>query len=112
MWEEELYLPQVAVGIRDMVGTGVFGSEYIVGSKRFGNTDVTLGLGWGRLAGKGLFRNPLKQNSMIVFATRDQIYGVWVGGEFSFGNFFSGKDVGVFGGISHSFEKPACHSNG
>ena len=60
LWEEELYLPQVAVGIRDMVGTGVFGSEYIVGSKRFGNTDVTLGLGWGRLAGKGLLGNPLR----------------------------------------------------
>ena len=44
LWEEELYLPQVAVGIRDMVGTGVFGSEYIVGSKRFGNTDITWGL--------------------------------------------------------------------
>ena len=37
LWEEELYLPQVAVGIRDMVGTGVFGSEYIVGSKRIWN---------------------------------------------------------------------------
>ncbi|NDD70115.1 MAG: hypothetical protein EBZ29_12330, partial [Synechococcaceae bacterium WB9_4xC_028] len=32
LWEEELYLPQVAVGIRDMVGTGVFGSEYLVAS--------------------------------------------------------------------------------
>ena len=45
LWEEELYLPQVAIGIRDIVGTGVFGSEYLVGSKKFGNTDVTLG-GW------------------------------------------------------------------
>ena len=60
LWEEELYLPQVAVGIRDMIGTGVFGSEYLVGSKRFGNTDVTVGLGWGRLAGKGSLNNPIR----------------------------------------------------
>ena len=101
LWEEELYLPQVAVGIRDMVGTGVFGSEYIVGSKRLGNTDVTLGLGWGRLAGKGSFANPLRVLN-DRFDTRDQFTGR--GGELSYGQFFAGKDVGIFGGISHSFE--------
>jgi hypothetical protein len=101
LWEEELYLPQVAVGIRDMVGTGVFGSEYVVASKRFGNTDVTLGVGWGRLAGKGLISNPLKQIN-DHFAIRSAETGL--GGEFSFGDFFSGPEVGVFGGVSHVFE--------
>ena len=101
LWEEELYLPQVAVGIRDMVGTGKFGSEYLVGSKRFGSTDLTFGLGWGRLAGKGTFTNPLKEID-DRFAVRDQFSGR--GGELSLGQFFAGKDVGVFGGISHSFE--------
>ena len=33
------YQPALAVGIRDMVGTGVFGSEYVVASKRFGNLE-------------------------------------------------------------------------
>jgi len=101
LWEEELYLPQVAVGIRDMVGTGVFGSEYIVGSKRFGSTDVTLGLGWGRLAGKGSFGNPLREIN-DRFGVRDQYTGR--GGELSYGQFFSGEEVGVFGGISRKFE--------
>ncbi len=101
LWEEELYLPQVAVGIRDMVGTGVFGSEYIVGSKRFGSTDLTFGLGWGRLAGKGAFTNPLKELD-DRFAVRDQFSGR--GGELSLGQFFAGEGVGFFGGISHSFE--------
>ena len=101
LWEEELYLPQVAVGIRDMVGTGVFGSEYVVGSKRFGNTDATLGIGWGRLAGKGLVSNPLREIN-DSFGVRDQFTGR--GGELSFGQFFSGKEVGIFGGVSHSFE--------
>ena len=102
LWEEELYLPQVAVGIRDMVGTGVFGSEYVVASKQFGRTDVTLGVGWGRLAGEVAFSNPLMRID-DRFATRSAYTGL--GGELSFANFFSGKDVGVFGGVSHGLEK-------
>jgi len=101
LWEEELYLPQVAVGIRDMVGTGVFGSEYLVASKQVGRTDFTLGLGWGRLAGSGILSNPLTRID-DRFATRSAETGQ--GGELSFGNFFSGRDVGVFGGASHKFE--------
>ena len=53
LWDEDYYLPAVAIGIRDLVGTGVFGSEYVVASRRFGRTDVSLGIGWGRLAGEG-----------------------------------------------------------
>ena len=48
LWSETEYLPQVAVGIRDMVGTGVFGSEYIVAKKYWKNLDFKLGLCWGR----------------------------------------------------------------
>ena len=102
LWKEELYLPQVAIGIRDMVGTGVFGSEYVVGSKRFGNTDVTLGLGWGRLAGNGVLSNPLQELDS-GFSTRSA-RGDGTG-KFSFGDFFSGPEVGIFGGISHTFER-------
>lgn len=101
LWEEELYLPQVAVGIRDIVGTGVFGAEYFVASKQVGKTDITLGVGWGRLAGKGKFSNPLKW-----FDDRFGIRSADPGrpGEFSLGDLFSGPELGVFGGISHSFE--------
>ncbi|MDB3900558.1 YjbH domain-containing protein [Luminiphilus sp.] len=98
LWEEELYLPQVAVGIRDIVGTGNFGSEYLVASKQIGRTDITLGVGWGRLAGSGLVSNPLAQID-DRFETRDQFTGQ--GGEFSLGQFFSGNEIGVFGGVSH-----------
>ena len=101
LWEEELYLPQVAVGIRDIVGTGIYGSEYIVASKQIGNTDVTLGVGWGRLAGKGDLKNPLRAID-DRFTTRSANVGE--GGELSVGNFFSGSDVGFFGGISHAFK--------
>jgi len=99
--EDDFFLPSVAVGIRDMVGTGVFGSEYVVASKRFGNLDATLGMGWGRLAGKGQFDNPLGYIA-DRFETRPGFSGE--GGEIELGNFFSGKKASLFGGFSYEFE--------
>jgi len=98
LWSEDDFLPQVAVGIRDMVGTGFAGAEYIVASKEVGNFDVTLGIGWGRLAGNGDFENPMTWIS-DSFEVRDGFEGL--GGELSTGAFFRGKEVGLFGGISY-----------
>lgn len=97
--EENKYFPQVALGIRDVAGTGVFGSEYIVGSKKLGPLDITLGIGWGRLAGSGEFENPFG-NISDKFKLRDAYTDE--GGEFSFDNFFSGEKVGIFGGLSYA----------
>ena len=47
IFEETRLLPQVAFGVRDLVGTGVFGSEYFVASKKVGSFDVTGGMAWG-----------------------------------------------------------------
>ena len=96
--EDDFYLPSIAVGIRDLVGTGVFGSEYVVASKRFGNLDATVGVGWGRIAGNGDFPNPFRLLDER-FDARDAETGK--GGELSIGDFFSGPDVGVFGGVSY-----------
>ena len=102
LWDEDYYVPAVAVGIRDLVGTGVFGSEYVVANKRFGRTDVSFGLGWGRLAGEGDFSNPARLISSR-FDVRNAVIGE--GGELSLDNFFSGPEVGVFGGVSHQFSQ-------
>ena len=85
---EQDLAPQIAIGIRDMVGTGIFGSEYLVASKQIGSFDITLGMGWGRLAGDGLFSNPLTSIS-DSFEVRDTDVGK--GGELSSGAFFSGS---------------------
>ena len=98
---EQDLMPQIAIGIRDMVGTGIFGSEYLVASKQIGNFDMTLGLGWGRLAGDGLFSNPLTSIS-DSFRVRDTEFGK--GGELSSGAFFSGSKVGLFGGVSYQLD--------
>ena len=101
LWQERDYLPQVALGIRDLVGTGVWGSEYLVANKKFGRLDVTLGMGWGRLAGKGDIKNPFTYVS-DQFDTRDLDVGV--GGELSSGVFFSGEKAGFFGGVDYQLE--------
>ena len=101
LWEENDYLPQVAIGIRDLVGTGLWGSEYVVASKKHNNFDITLGVGWGRLAGKGDFRNPL---ILLSDAFKDRTKDVSFGGQLSSGTFFSGKEAGIFGGITYQFD--------
>ena len=101
LWSEGDHIPQVAIGIRDAVGTGVFGAEYLVASKAYGNFDLTLGMGWGRLAGKGVFDNPMAQLS-DSFEIRESDVGR--GGELSSGLFFSGEKVGLFGGVTYQME--------
>ncbi|MEY3017668.1 MAG: hypothetical protein RL336_803 [Pseudomonadota bacterium] len=102
LWEERSWLPQVAVGIRDLVGTGVFGSEYVVANKQFGNLDTAFGLGWGRLAGDGLIYNPMRLLSNS-FDEREREFGQ--GGTLASKQFFSGKEVGVFGGVRYQFDE-------
>ena len=101
--EESNYMPQIAIGIRDLVGTGRWGSEYIVASKQINGIDYTFGMGWGRLAGDGDIKNPLTFLS-DRFDSREKFrrakdFGY--GGKLSTDSFFSGEKVGFFGGASY-----------
>lgn len=57
--KEDDVWPQLALGVRDLGGTGLFSGEYLVANKRWGNWDVSLGLGWGYLGARGNLKNPL-----------------------------------------------------
>ena len=57
--KETYYMPAIAVGLRDVAGTGLFSSEYIVASKKVGHLDLTLGMGWGILGTASNISNPL-----------------------------------------------------
>lgn len=59
LFEEGAWRPQVAVGARDIGGTGLFSGEYVVASKRHGTLDFTLGIGWGYLGNADNIGNPL-----------------------------------------------------
>ena len=90
--------PEIAIGIKDILGSGVWGSEYVVASKVIDNFDVTLGLGWGRLADKNSLKNPL---TMIASTFDDRAYEVGNGGKLRGASFFKGPRVGVFGGVAY-----------
>ena len=57
--EESSLWPQLALGLRDLGGTGLFAGEYVVANKRWGNWDASLGLGWGYAGARGNLKNPL-----------------------------------------------------
>ena len=59
MLDEGTYLPAISLGLRDFIGTGWYSSEYIVSTKSMGSLELTAGLGFGRLAGRNSFSNPL-----------------------------------------------------
>ena len=104
--DETRYLPAVAIGLRDFIGTGRFGSEYIVASKSIGSDlIVTGGIGWGRMGQHNGFENPLGAISSAfltrpIYQDRDFGDNVGQGGQPSWEQFFRG-DAAFFGGLEY-----------
>lgn len=94
--EEGPWWPQVGLGVRDLGGTGQFSGEYLVGNKRLGDFDVSLGLGWGYLGARGTFRNPL--SSVLGSAFDQRTNDVGQGGTVATGSLFRGRTA-LFGGV-------------
>lgn len=92
---ESQYLPSIAMGVRDLAGSGTFEGEYLALSKLYKNIDFTIGAGWGDLS-HGAYSNPLTKISN-KFENRTFTEG-GQGGEFSSGRYFSGR-MGIFGGV-------------
>lgn len=93
---ESAYVPEMALGFRDLGGTGLFSSEYLVANKRYGDFDFSLGIGWGYMGSSGNIRNPLLALSNR-FRTRSGSSST--GGEANFGSFFRGPTA-MFGGVA------------
>lgn len=86
--KETEYLPQLAIGLRDLGGTGLFSSEYVVANKRFGDLDVSLGVAWGYMGSRGDWDG---------LGARDNSSAE--GGEFNVGSYFRGP-AALIGGVS------------
>ncbi len=95
--EETDWRPALALGFRDLGGTGLFAGEYLVASKQWGALDVSLGLGWGYLGARSDFNSPLGWLS-DRFDDRGANSGQ-SGGEFNTGTYFRGP-AAVFGGVA------------
>lgn len=98
--EETTVLPEIALGIIDIGGTGGFASEYIAASKKINSFDYTIGLGWGRFGGVNHLKNPLGWVS-----DGKKIRGGGpssaLSGTLNLGRMFSGNQVSVFSGIEY-----------
>ena len=96
-----------AAGLDDFAGTSVFSKEYLVSTLKFQKAKVTLGLGFGMLAGEDsfIFSNPLSKifpsfsNRLNIEEYRaSSTYGQ--GGNLTTDAWFKG-DVSVFGGLEY-----------
>lgn len=99
--EEGRRSPSLALGFRDFGGTGIYASEYLVAGKTIGeNLKISGGFGWGRIAGRGSFSNPLGLvSNRFKRRPRAGEGGISTTGQLDFGNWFRG-DVAFFGGAS------------
>ena len=96
--EETAIIPQIAVGMIDLTGTGFFSSEYLVANKRFGNFDWSMGLGWGYLGSSNNITNPASMLFGKSFNTRQADVGQ--GGTIPTGVYFRGNTA-AFGGVQY-----------
>ncbi len=98
--EETERRPAILFGLRDIVGTGVFSSEYIVATKTVApGLRFSGGVGWGRLGGRGGVSNPLGviDDGFETRPARGDV-GARTGGTLDPDAWFRG-DMGFFGGI-------------
>jgi len=101
LWQEGRYVPALAIGFQDMLGTGIYGGEYIAASKRFGldgfgSLDITAGMGWGRLGTGNDMPNPY---GWISPGMDVRPRNVGEGGKANWNSFFRGPTVGFLGGL-------------
>ncbi|MFM5750333.1 YjbH domain-containing protein [Aeromonas veronii] len=98
LWQESNYLPQVSLGFRDLMGTGLFDSEFVTASKRYGPFDFTIGIGWGNMAESGNIKNPFCEYK-DSWCQRNSGYS-GSGGKFEVDSLFHGP-AALFGGIEY-----------
>ena len=97
-------LPKIAIGLDDFAGTGLFSREYIVSTKELRRIKLSLGIGWGKLAGNNGYKNPLSyiSNEFNYRGARSGNYKL--GGSLAYDHWFSGN-ASVFGGLEFYIPK-------
>ena len=95
--EETPYTPELSIGFRDFIGTGRFSGEYIVSSKKIGDFDFTVGLGWGAFATDAGIKNPFSQiDESFLNRQGFGADGLVLGGTLAYDTWFKGKRLHLF----------------
>ena len=89
--------PELSFGVQSAFGHKRLSSEYLTFSKRLYNIDYTGGLAWGQLGSAGHIKNPLRGISAHFSKERDYSSEE----SQSFQNWFTGKEIGFFGGVEY-----------
>ncbi|MNM51325.1 hypothetical protein D3C81_623830 [compost metagenome] len=98
--KETHWLPEVALGFRDIGGTGLFSSEYFVANKRAGNLDFSLGIAWGYIGNRGDFTNPFSVLGDQFDDRPQSSAAVARAGDVNADSYFKGSPS-LFGGVSY-----------
>ncbi|WP_372078311.1 YjbH domain-containing protein [Vibrio sp. 10N.222.51.C12] len=98
LWQEGDYLPETSVGFRDFGGTGLFDGEFVAATKRYGNLDFTLGMGWGYLGTRNNIANPFCKISDEFCNRPSDTKGN--GGMVDYERWFKGP-AALFGGVEY-----------
>ena len=89
--EQTNYIPSIAIGLRDFIGTGLYTGEYLVATKNITkNIKASGGLGWGRLSGTN------KQSNIFGFGNERASISTGFGGTLHTNHFFSGANSPFF----------------
>lgn len=89
---ESAHLPAVAIGADALFGARALASEYIVASKRYGDVDISAGLGWGRMGRGGAFGNPFGFLDRDRKPDEDGVNGP--------GDWLTGRKIAPFAGVA------------
>jgi hypothetical protein len=90
--------PNLAIGLDDFAGTGLFTREYIVATQDLRDIKVTAGLGWGKFVGEKSFGNPL--NFLSDKLDTRPSSSIRFGGTPSYDKWFRGNTA-LFGGLEY-----------
>ena len=102
--KEEGILPAIALGLNDFAGTGLYSSEYIVGSYGINNLDIHFGLGWGTMnSSQYALKNPLGYLNDRFLDRPSELADK--GGQFQPSRYFSGQEASPFFGIAYSLNE-------
>ncbi len=97
LWEETARRPAMVLGMDSGFGHKRIASEYFAFSKRLSRFDMTAGIAWGRLGSVGHIKNPLR--TIAPHFDRDRDVNSDLPNDAR--DWFTGEEVGFFGGIEY-----------
>ncbi len=96
--KESAYAPEIAAYLGSAIGHSRMAGEAIIASKKYKDFDFTSGIGWGRLGSAAHISNPLKAVSNHFGQKRN----LSADEPNDIQNWFTGEDIGFFGGVEYS----------